>query len=61
MEFLFTLTLVLAVVFVSRQLFNTTTIYEYEKGLKYSRGKFCGLLGPGLYFFRIDILQDSKG
>ena len=26
------------------------TIYEYEKALKYSKGKFVKILGPGRYF-----------
>jgi regulator of protease activity HflC (stomatin/prohibitin superfamily) len=27
----------------------STTIFEYERGLRFSRGKFHGELGPGLY------------
>jgi regulator of protease activity HflC (stomatin/prohibitin superfamily) len=27
------------------------TIFEYEKGLKYTRGKFSALLAPGVYWY----------
>jgi len=32
-----------------RKIFCTVTIYEYEKGLKYYKGRFIGILEPGKY------------
>lgn len=27
-----------------------TTVFEYERGLRFSRGRFSGVLGPGMYW-----------
>lgn len=43
------LLLVLAVVVV-RVRFTKVTIFEYEKGLKYQKGKFKQVLGPGVHW-----------
>lgn len=40
---------ILAVLFAAVWPFRKVTIYEYERGLKYSRGKFVSVLGPGEY------------
>src|SRR5581483_10921295 len=29
---------------------RTVTVYEYERGLRYTRGRFRGVLGPGMYW-----------
>ena len=39
---------VLFVVALSR-LVTSTTIYEFERGLRFTRGRFAGVLGPGVY------------
>ena len=33
------------------KLFRQVTVYEYEQGLQYERGRFTGILGPGTYRF----------
>jgi len=42
---------VIAVVIVAviRLLFDIVTVHEYERGLRYNRGRFVGLLGAGVY------------
>jgi regulator of protease activity HflC (stomatin/prohibitin superfamily) len=43
----------LTILAVVRGLLTTTTIYEYERGLRFRRGQFQRELGPGLYrYFR---------
>lgn len=45
------LTFALAVVFLVVFLRPTrTTVFEYERGVKFSRGRFKGVLGPGMYW-----------
>ena len=39
----------LVLTWMAYRLVTKTTIYEYEKGLKYVKGKFVGILGPGQY------------
>ncbi len=34
-----------------RALLHHETVYEYERGLKYVRGRFAGVLGPGRYWY----------
>lgn len=34
---------------VSRRLIRTTTVFEYQRGLRFDRGRFAGELGPGRY------------
>ncbi len=36
--------------FILKQLFHPVTVFEYEQGLKYSKGRFAGILRPGLYW-----------
>jgi len=38
---------------VFRRFFKRFTVYEYQKGLRYRRGKLDGLLEPGLYWIYI--------
>ncbi|MFX3623608.1 MAG: slipin family protein [Ectobacillus sp.] len=33
------------------KLFSTYTIHEYERGVKFHKGKFSGLVGPGKYTY----------
>jgi regulator of protease activity HflC (stomatin/prohibitin superfamily) len=44
-----TLAAVLLAVVLLR-LVTSTTIYEFERGLRFTRGRFAGVLGPGLYW-----------
>jgi regulator of protease activity HflC (stomatin/prohibitin superfamily) len=39
--------LVIAAVFYKMLNLERVTIFEYQKGIKYSRGRFVGVLGPG--------------
>ena len=41
---------VLAVAWAFRGLFERITIYEFERGLRYRKGKFDGVLEPGQYW-----------
>lgn len=50
MEYLVTILILIILIFAFRSSIKRITIYDYEKGLKYTKGKFIGLLGPGLYF-----------
>ena len=38
-------------IFCFYKLFRRVTIYEYEKGIKYSKGKYVKLLGAGIYWY----------
>jgi regulator of protease activity HflC (stomatin/prohibitin superfamily) len=42
------LVLLLAALLLAR-VAGRTTVYEYERGLRFSRGRFTGVLGPGIY------------
>ena len=33
----------------ARGLFRSVTVYEYERGLRYRKGRFVGILDPGMY------------
>jgi regulator of protease activity HflC (stomatin/prohibitin superfamily) len=37
-----------------------TTVYEYERGLKFTRGHFKGVIGPGLYWHWSTISRIQK-
>ncbi len=41
--------LVLLAVVVARLLFDIVTIHDYERGLRYNRGRFSGLVDAGVY------------
>ena len=41
--------IVVVVVAIARLLFDLVTIHDYERGLRYVRGRFVGLLGAGVY------------
>jgi len=42
----------LAIIFIAAN-FKRTTVFEYERGLKYSKGKFAGIVAPGRYFHTV--------
>ena len=46
------LALIVLVVLVAliRGAIRPVVVYEFERGLRYTRGKFIGVLGPGLYW-----------
>ena len=46
---LFSLVLIIKLVF--KKAVGIVTIYEYERGIRYSKGRFHGLLNPGQYWF----------
>jgi regulator of protease activity HflC (stomatin/prohibitin superfamily) len=39
-----------AIVFGARKIFQRITILEFERGLRYSKGRFKGISGPGQYW-----------
>lgn len=41
---------ILIMITTGRKFFNVTTIFEYERGLKYYKGKFVEVLNPGQYW-----------
>jgi regulator of protease activity HflC (stomatin/prohibitin superfamily) len=45
----FSIVILFAVIFIAAN-FRRTTIFEYERGLQYSKGKFTGILAPNRYF-----------
>ncbi|HUF34466.1 MAG TPA: slipin family protein [Gemmatimonadales bacterium] len=47
-SFLIGLFVLLAVLLLARAV-GSTTVFEYERGLRFSRGRFAGVLGPGIY------------
>lgn len=51
MEYVVTIVVVVLVLIFLRISVRRLTILEYEKGLKYSRGKFKTVLGPGQYWY----------
>lgn len=52
MEFLIFLAVVaLVIVLVFREGTGVVTVYEYERGLRYVGGRFCGVLEPGRHWF----------
>jgi regulator of protease activity HflC (stomatin/prohibitin superfamily) len=50
-DFLILILLVLFAVLIVRYGVRMATIYDYENGVRYSRGKFSGVLGPGQYWY----------
>lgn len=44
--------IVLVLLVFIRSRFQRVTVFEYERGLRYARGRFAGVLGPGAYWFR---------
>ncbi|HKY73033.1 MAG TPA: slipin family protein [Nitrospira sp.] len=50
MELIPILLAVFVIGFASRYVIKRVTVYEYERGLKYTNGRFRGLLQPGLYW-----------
>ncbi len=50
-EFLGLIGVVLSAVLVVRYAVRMATIYDYENGIRYSRGKFSGVLAPGQYWY----------
>ena len=47
---LLTLAIVLVLAGVVRANLRNVTVFEYERGLRYARGRFVGVLGPGQYW-----------
>ena len=41
---------ILLIVALVRAIFRPVVVYEFERGLRYARGKFTGVLHPGLYW-----------
>lgn len=41
---------ILIMITVGRKIFNVITIFEYERGLRYDKGKFTGMVNPGQYW-----------
>ena len=41
---------ILLIVALVRAIFRPVVVYEFERGLPYARGKFTGVLHPGLYW-----------
>jgi regulator of protease activity HflC (stomatin/prohibitin superfamily) len=51
MEYLVILVLLALAILALRWALRVVTVFEYERGLKYSRGRFRGVLPPGVYWF----------
>jgi regulator of protease activity HflC (stomatin/prohibitin superfamily) len=51
-QLLWMLVLLIVVLFLTIRLFRVRriTIYEYQKGLRYTKGRYTGTLGPGQYW-----------
>lgn len=45
---------------ITMGLFRSVTVYEYEAGLKYSKGRFVEVLGAGKHYFRSDSTRIVK-
>lgn len=51
MEKIILLVLIIGVIFIGRRTFlQKVTVFEYERGLRYTRGKFVNILSAGQYF-----------
>ncbi len=51
LEFTIVLLAMLIIVgLLSRAFVNAVTVFEFEQGLRYSRGRFIGLMRPGMYW-----------
>ncbi len=42
---------VLLVTYLAKRLFEVVTVRQFERGLKYSKGRFAGMVDAGLYVF----------
>ena len=42
--------IIVSIAYVVMKVFELVTVWDYEKGLKYSNGRFVGLVEPGIYF-----------
>jgi regulator of protease activity HflC (stomatin/prohibitin superfamily) len=47
---LIALIVVILAVLLARTLINVVTVHDYERGLRYRRGRFSGLVDPGTHF-----------
>ena len=43
------LVVLVVIAFVARAAFDVVTVHDYERGLRYTRGRFRGLVDPGTY------------
>ena len=50
MGYLVALAALLAAAWIAKQATRLVTIYEYERGLRYVRGRFAGVLDAGIYW-----------
>jgi regulator of protease activity HflC (stomatin/prohibitin superfamily) len=50
LQIVLTLLVLILLVALLRMAFRPVVVYEFERGLRYARGKFTGILGPGLYW-----------
>lgn len=60
MELLIAAGLVILALLVIRTQVRSLTVYEFEKALKYRRGRFLGLVGPGRYWHRPAVTSFQK-
>ena len=60
MDGLWILLVVAAVFAIVFARFSRTTILEYERGLKFSRGRLTGELGPGVYWYSSAVTQIQR-
>ena len=51
MKALVLLAIVVGVIILFRTIFNSVIVFEFERGLKYKKGRFKKVLGPGRYRF----------
>lgn len=51
MPYVLSVVAVFAAIILVKVFFRRITILEYEKGLKYSKGKFRAVVGPGQYWY----------
>jgi regulator of protease activity HflC (stomatin/prohibitin superfamily) len=49
-ETIFIFVVILFVIIIIAANFKRTTVFEYERGLRYTKGKFTGILMPNRYF-----------
>jgi regulator of protease activity HflC (stomatin/prohibitin superfamily) len=59
-EYVIAALVVLILLLIARGIFNPTTVFEYEKGLKYRKGRFESVLGPGRYWHRPAVTKIEK-
>jgi regulator of protease activity HflC (stomatin/prohibitin superfamily) len=51
---------ILLVLLVVRTQVRALTVYEFERGLKYRRGRFIAVVGPGGYWHRPAVTSFQK-